>query len=181
MIRRPPRSTLFPYTTLFRSARDQGRREGDHQARHGRRDGDGARDPTRGVGGVRARARAAGRLVARARARRAPRRDPRGASDHRVAGHRPAPRPETGPRASGTSPALPCLTEQTPNPAGQEERPMRTRPIALMLLVALTATDALAATPRTVTRADQREMMVTIYNGNLGLVKDVREIGRAHV
>jgi hypothetical protein len=52
---------------------------------------------------------------------------------------------------------------------------MRTRPIALMLLVALTATDALAATPRAVTRADQREMMVTIYNGNLGLVKDVRE------
>src|SRR2546430_12998334 len=26
MIRRPPRSTLFPYTTLFRSARRQGRR-----------------------------------------------------------------------------------------------------------------------------------------------------------
>src|SRR2546429_7309410 len=25
MIRRPPRSTLFPYTTLFRSARDDGR------------------------------------------------------------------------------------------------------------------------------------------------------------
>src|SRR5260221_4061986 len=25
MIRRPPRSTLFPYTTLFRSARRQGR------------------------------------------------------------------------------------------------------------------------------------------------------------
>src|SRR3712207_7451999 len=24
MIRRPPRSTLFPYTTLFRSSRDQG-------------------------------------------------------------------------------------------------------------------------------------------------------------
>ena len=52
---------------------------------------------------------------------------------------------------------------------------MQTRPIALMLLVALTATDALAATPRAVTREDQREMMVTIYNGNLGLVKDVRE------
>src|SRR5258708_39017329 len=27
MIRRPPRSTLFPYTTLFRSARDAGRRQ----------------------------------------------------------------------------------------------------------------------------------------------------------
>src|SRR3712207_9291347 len=27
MIRRPPRSTLFPYTTLFRSARAEARRE----------------------------------------------------------------------------------------------------------------------------------------------------------
>src|SRR3712207_8238374 len=27
MIRRPPRSTLFPYTTLFRSDRDRGDRE----------------------------------------------------------------------------------------------------------------------------------------------------------
>src|SRR3712207_7623615 len=27
MIRRPPRSTLFPYTTLFRSERDRRRRE----------------------------------------------------------------------------------------------------------------------------------------------------------
>src|SRR3712207_7674223 len=29
MIRRPPRSTLFPYTTLFRSGRRDRRREGD--------------------------------------------------------------------------------------------------------------------------------------------------------
>src|SRR2546425_4959999 len=28
MIRRPPRSTLFPYTTLFRSVRGGGRRRG---------------------------------------------------------------------------------------------------------------------------------------------------------
>src|SRR3712207_8787079 len=28
MIRRPPRSTLFPYTTLFRSARDHGAQRG---------------------------------------------------------------------------------------------------------------------------------------------------------
>src|SRR2546430_6735117 len=35
MIRRPPRSTLFPYTTLFRSHRvDSG--DGDHQADSGR-------------------------------------------------------------------------------------------------------------------------------------------------
>src|SRR5690242_21885555 len=30
MIRRPPRSTLFPYTTLFRSLRDAGRRAARH-------------------------------------------------------------------------------------------------------------------------------------------------------
>src|SRR2546425_11219121 len=34
MIRRPPRSTLFPYTTLFRSPRDAGQRLGsEHQRR----------------------------------------------------------------------------------------------------------------------------------------------------
>src|SRR5260221_2043563 len=33
MIRRPPRSTLFPYTTLFRSATDVD--NGDHQAYSG--------------------------------------------------------------------------------------------------------------------------------------------------
>src|SRR2546429_6704560 len=36
MIRRPPRSTLFPYTTLFRSLRARRRRGGAH-ARSGRR------------------------------------------------------------------------------------------------------------------------------------------------
>src|SRR5438477_9424434 len=30
MIRRPPRSTLFPYTTLFRSLRDDDRGQRDH-------------------------------------------------------------------------------------------------------------------------------------------------------
>src|SRR3712207_4755615 len=33
MIRRPPRSTLFPYTTLFRSRREHGRQRG-HQPEH---------------------------------------------------------------------------------------------------------------------------------------------------
>src|SRR3712207_8198512 len=38
MIRRPPRSTLFPYTTLFRSERDDRRRDvhGRHGDLHGR-------------------------------------------------------------------------------------------------------------------------------------------------
>src|SRR3712207_8810700 len=33
MLRRPPRSTLFPYTTLFRSGRGQGRDPGDRRPR----------------------------------------------------------------------------------------------------------------------------------------------------
>src|SRR5690554_7682022 len=39
MIRRPPRSTLFPYTTLFRSRPGDGRErnEGVHRARQGTR------------------------------------------------------------------------------------------------------------------------------------------------
>src|SRR2546426_8346311 len=37
MIRRPPRSTLFPYTTLFRSRRLHERRRGDHRPVHHRR------------------------------------------------------------------------------------------------------------------------------------------------
>src|SRR2546422_7632007 len=47
MIRRPPRSTLFPYTTLFRSAHDQ---PAAHPRRaHGHREGD---PPVRRPGGV---------------------------------------------------------------------------------------------------------------------------------
>src|SRR5436309_8473049 len=47
MIRRPPRSTLFPYTTLFRSPQwnDAGQREGNPPADDlGVLDGQGARD-----------------------------------------------------------------------------------------------------------------------------------------
>src|SRR5438132_7952230 len=44
MIRRPPRSTLFPYTTLFRSVGGDSRRRGRHvhgvRAVEGRRHGD---------------------------------------------------------------------------------------------------------------------------------------------
>src|SRR5690348_18211380 len=45
MIRRPPRSTLFPYTTLFRSPCGQGAE--DRHAPDAAR-GDGARDPHQG-------------------------------------------------------------------------------------------------------------------------------------
>src|SRR3712207_8354151 len=49
MIRRPPRSTLFPYTTLFRSLADAGLWDlaGDHQDR--RRAGVGRAQAGRGV------------------------------------------------------------------------------------------------------------------------------------
>src|SRR3712207_7875674 len=43
MIRRPPRSTLFPYTTLFRSGDDDGRYPPDKRAEVG--DDRGRRDP----------------------------------------------------------------------------------------------------------------------------------------
>src|SRR3712207_7390480 len=36
MIRRPPRSTLFPYTTLFRSGEQHGAHRHRHAAAHGR-------------------------------------------------------------------------------------------------------------------------------------------------
>src|SRR3712207_8855968 len=66
MIRRPPRSTLFPYTTLFRSGADAARTVDDHVAgataapaarRMGRR---AARAVDRGAGPVRQLARGPG-------------------------------------------------------------------------------------------------------------------------
>jgi hypothetical protein len=53
---------------------------------------------------------------------------------------------------------------------------MTSRAIALTLALSLLAgTPAIAAT-LAVTREMQKDVMVTIYNGNLGLVKDVREV-----
>ncbi len=44
-----------------------------------------------------------------------------------------------------------------------------------LLSVVATASLAVAA-PLSITREHQRDLMITIYNGNLGLVKDVREV-----
>ena len=48
--------------------------------------------------------------------------------------------------------------------------------IATLLMVALATGRPASAAPVSVTRDDQRDVMVTIYNGNLGLVKDLREV-----
>ena len=48
--------------------------------------------------------------------------------------------------------------------------------IATLLMAALVTGRPAAAAPVSVTRDDQRDVMVTIYNGNLGLVKDLREV-----
>jgi hypothetical protein len=48
--------------------------------------------------------------------------------------------------------------------------------IALALACALGLPHAAIAAPVSITAADQREVMVTVYNGNLGLVKEVREV-----
>ncbi|MBI2528038.1 MAG: DUF4139 domain-containing protein [Candidatus Rokubacteria bacterium] len=53
---------------------------------------------------------------------------------------------------------------------------MKTRWLALTLLCALAVAPAAAAGPLPITRQTQKEVMVTIYNGNLGLVKDLREV-----
>ncbi|HEY1273660.1 MAG TPA: hypothetical protein VGF25_02060, partial [Thermoleophilaceae bacterium] len=48
--------------------------------------------------------------------------------------------------------------------------------IAFILTLALALPSGAGAAPVAITGADQREVMVTVYNGNLGLVKDVREV-----
>lgn len=53
---------------------------------------------------------------------------------------------------------------------------MQTRWIALAWLVVLVTAPTVAAATLAVTREVQKDVMVTIYNGNLGLVKDVREV-----
>ena len=48
--------------------------------------------------------------------------------------------------------------------------------IVLLTLAGLLAATFAHAAPLSITRDDQREVMVTVYNGNLGLVKDLREV-----
>jgi hypothetical protein len=49
------------------------------------------------------------------------------------------------------------------------------RIIALSVLYVFWTTQVVAASPVAITANDQKDVMVTIYNGNLGLVKDSRE------
>jgi hypothetical protein len=53
---------------------------------------------------------------------------------------------------------------------------LATRTIALALAGLLGLSNAAAAAPVSITAADQRDVMITIYNGNLGLVKETREV-----
>jgi hypothetical protein len=53
---------------------------------------------------------------------------------------------------------------------------MKTRVLALLLLIVFVAAQAASAATLAVTREVQKDVMGTIYNGNLGLVKDVREV-----
>src|SRR2546425_8951797 len=99
MIRRPPRSTLFPYTTLFRSRPLLGRRPS-----HARRPFTGARAPVRASGGLDG---GWARLLgAGARAPRRRRADARWLSGRRGAG-RPTPRDQrAAAEATVTLPAV---------------------------------------------------------------------------
>jgi hypothetical protein len=53
---------------------------------------------------------------------------------------------------------------------------MKTRLLVLTLLVVFLSAQTPSAATLAVTREVQKDVMVTIYNGNLGLVKDVREV-----
>jgi hypothetical protein len=53
---------------------------------------------------------------------------------------------------------------------------MKTRLLALALLTTFVLAQAVAGATLAVTGETQQEVMVTVYNGNLGLVKDVREV-----
>jgi hypothetical protein len=53
---------------------------------------------------------------------------------------------------------------------------MKTRLLALAFLVVFVTAQTVTAATLAVTRETQKDVMVTIYNGNLGLVKDVREV-----
>jgi hypothetical protein len=55
-------------------------------------------------------------------------------------------------------------------------RTVRKRLIALTLAGALGLPNAAGAAPVSITAADQRDVMITVYNGNLGLVKEIREV-----
>ena len=48
--------------------------------------------------------------------------------------------------------------------------------LAILLLYLFGAAAGAAATPQSVGREEQKEVMVTVYNGDLGLVKDLREV-----
>jgi len=47
---------------------------------------------------------------------------------------------------------------------------------ALALVAGLVSAQLADAAPQAITREDQKDVMVTIYNGNLGLVKDTRDV-----
>src|SRR5258708_29263762 len=88
MIRRPPRSTLFPYTTLFRSSP---RRR--HRARAGR-GSPASSPPAAGSGGA---ARGAGRPSARDPGARRPARDGGSSRRRRIGRSGPARGPDSNP------------------------------------------------------------------------------------
>jgi len=50
------------------------------------------------------------------------------------------------------------------------------RLLALAWAIGLGLPSTAAAAPVTITAADQRDVMLTVYNGNLGLVKEIREV-----
>src|SRR5438128_10910492 len=77
---------------------------------------------------------------------------------------------------SGTFATASGLNEHSSHSLPGGESMTMKKLITLIAMIVLASSElARAAVPVTITREDQRDVMVTIYNGNLGLVKDVRE------
>src|SRR2546422_7594951 len=96
MIRRPPRSTLFPYTTLFRSLRE-GRSRGEARPRGGELSTAPDREFLLGSPDARCGVGRRGHRVGAAGARRAPR-EPDRLAPNQLVGRPPAPRRGEGAR-----------------------------------------------------------------------------------
>src|SRR4030095_9666680 len=117
-----------------------------------------------------------GRAAARARdTRHAPRRGSEGRRRRSAPDHPPPGALALPGRRPGTPAALPCLTGQDVDPIIRRTL-MKKRLLAVAVLVSFMTAQVVSAATLAVTGETQKNVMVSIYNGTLGRVKDVREV-----
>ncbi|MBI2466970.1 MAG: zf-HC2 domain-containing protein [Candidatus Rokubacteria bacterium] len=100
---------------------------------------------------------------------------PDGRPDRRPPDRLKSPPPHPSPAGNFPGPARSNRADGR-HPQAREGPSMTIRLLALTLSALLATAPSAAAAPLPITRDVQRDVQVTIYNGNLGLVKDVREV-----